>query len=285
MTSEQNVAAPLVIAFVGDLMFTTRIDAVVRHLGYRIEWVEKAGDIGEVDPDAPLESPGEMLHGREGLLFQKVAAWQPALLLFDLTNQAIPWQTWIPMLKASPATRRFPIICFGPHEDVAVMQRAKSLGADLVVGRSRFTADMATLFEKHARIPDEAALQQTCAEPLSDLAREGIELFNQGQFYPCHDSLEAAWMADQSPGRDLYRGILQVGIAYYQIERSNYRGAAKMLLRVRQWLEPLPSDCRGVDVASLRADAERVYATLVELGPDRIGEFDRNLFKPIRLVG
>lgn len=275
---------PLIMAFVGDLMFTTRIDAVVRHLGYAVEWVERAEDIGDVDASTPAEPPGESLHGREGTLFRRVTALQPALLLFDLTNEAIPWQTWIPMLKSSPATRRIPILCFGPHEDVDRMTRAKSLGADAVLARSRFTADMPALFEKYARIPDEATLRDTCAEPLSVLAREGITLFNQGAFYPCHDSLEAAWMADQSPGRDLYRGILQVGIAYYQIERGNYRGAAKMLMRVRQWLEPLPDVCRGVDVAGLRADAARVYDALVALGPERVTEFDRDLFGPIRLV-
>ena len=68
---------------------------------------------------------------------------------------------------------------------------------------------------------------------------EGITLFNQGKFYQCHDALEEAWKQDRSLGRDLYRAILQIGIAYYQIKRGNYRGGLKMLLRVRQWLDPL----------------------------------------------
>ena len=84
-------------------------------------------------------------------------------------------------------------------------------------------------------------------------------------------------MGDSGPGRDLYRGILQVGIAYYQIEQGNYRGAVKMLLRVRQWLDPLPSVCRGVDVAGLRADVDRVYQALTTLGPEGIASFDRAL--------
>ena len=175
-------------------------------------------------------------------------------------------------------------MCFGPHEDVATMTAARSAGADVVLARSRFTASMPALFQQYARIPNTAALLRACAEPLPELARSGIELFNQGAYYKCHDALEEAWMLDQGPGRDLYRGILQVGIAYYQIERGNFRGAVKMLLRVRQWLEPLPAICRGVDVAGLRADAERVYSALVADGADRLAEFDRSLFRPIRLV-
>jgi predicted metal-dependent hydrolase len=279
-----NNTQPLIVAFVSNLMFSTKIANVARHHGYRVQWVEGAWQIGGSDPDAPMETPGERLHGREGKLFEKITGWQPALLLFDLTNQEIPWRTWIPALKSSAATRRFPLMAFGPHEDVDTMQEAKRVGADVVLARSRFTADMPALFAKHACVYDQETLIETCREPLSDLAIEGIRRFNQGDYYRCHDYLEEAWMADQGPGRDLYRGILQAAIAYYQVERGNYRGAIKMLLRVRQWLEPLPAVCRGVNVARLREDAERVYAALVESGPEQIKDLDRTLFRPVEQV-
>lgn len=268
---------PLLIAFVADLMFTTRIALVAEHLGYRVEWIESADQIGALDPQAAPEPPGEAIHGRQGRLFAAVARRQPALLLFDLNNDAVPWREWIAALKSAAATRRIPILCFGSHEDVATMTAAKSVGADAVLARSRFTADMPALFQRYARIPDRPALDTACAEPLAELARTGIERFNRGEFYAAHDALEEAWMRDTGPGRDLYRGILQVGIAYYQIEQGNYRGAVKMLLRVRQWLDPLPAVCRGVDVAGLRADVERVYQALTALGPEGITTFDRSL--------
>lgn len=282
-TDEQH-PDPLLVAFVADLMFTTRIANVANHLGYRIQWLEKASDLGDVDPTAPPERPGELLHGREGELFRQLTDWQPALLLFDLTNQAIPWEPWITMLRASPATRRIPILCFGPHADVETMKRAKAVGATAVIARSQFTANMANLFQKYARIPDYDQLHTACQAPLPDLARSGITLFNQGQFYKCHDDLEEAWQAETGRIRDLYRGILQIGIAYYQIQRGNYRGALKMLLRVRQWLDPLPPICRGVNIGKLRQDAATVQAALTELGPERIDEFDLTLFQPIEFT-
>jgi predicted metal-dependent hydrolase len=275
-------APPLLVGFVADLMFTTRIESVAGRLGYAVRWVEQAADIGEVDPTAPPEKPGERLHGREGQLFEKITRWRPALLIFDLNNQAIPWRAWIPALKSSPATRRLPILCFGPHEDVEAMTRARAVGADVVVGRSRFTAALPELIQKHGRVPDYDALQDTCAEPLSELAIKGIELYNQGAYFDAHEELEHAWMADAGPGRDLYRGILQVAVAYLQIERGNYRGAVKMFLRVRQWLDPLPDVCRGVDVAGLRDNARAVHEALLALGPERLAELDRNLIQPVR---
>jgi hypothetical protein len=202
-------------------------------------------------------------------------------LLFDLNNAAIPWRAWIAALKSSAATRRIPILCFGPHEDVATMTAARDAGADAVLARSRFTADMPALFQRYARLPDTAALTTACAEPLPGPVHAAIALFNAGRYYECHDALEEAWRRDERPGRELYQGLLQVGIAYYQIERGNTRGALKMLLRARQWLEPLPDVCRGINVAALRADADRVYAALTEIGPDRAADFDRALFRPI----
>ncbi len=159
--------APLIVAFVSDLMFTTRIAQAAEYIGYRVEWIENARQIGEFDPDIEPEMPGELLRGREGRLFEQIAIWQPALLLFDLNNAAIPWREWIAALKSAAATRRIPVMCFGPHEDVEAMKAAQSVGADAVLARSRFSADMPALFQRYARIPDRGALQVACAEPLS----------------------------------------------------------------------------------------------------------------------
>lgn len=275
---------PIIVAFVSDLLFNVKIGQVARKLGYHTEWIEQPSDVAPSDPDAPPDRPGELLHGQGGALFSKLTTWQPVLLIFDLNNDEIPWRHWIASLKSSPATRRIPILAYGAHVQTEALQDARKAGADTVVARSRFSSALPDLLQENARASDEAALTETCEQPLADLAREGIVLFNEGHYYECHDSLEEAWVKDESAGRDLYRGILQVGIAYYQIERGNYRGALKMLLRVRQWLDPLPSVCRGVNVERLREDVNRVHDALQTLGPEAMDEIDRNLFRKIELV-
>jgi predicted metal-dependent hydrolase len=273
--------SPLIVGFVADLMFTPRIANVARHLGYGLIWIEKADDIAPAEPGTPPAAPGESLHGQDGVLFAKITAWQPALLLFDLNNEAIPWRRWIGMLKSSAATRRIPLLCFGSHKDVAAMTAAKKAGADAVLARSRFTADMPKLLQQYAKRPDQQAINTACQEPLSPLARQGIDKFNAGQYYECHHDLEEAWKLEQTSGRNLYQGILQIGVALYQIERGNYRGAVKMLLRARQWLTPLPDTCRGVNVAGLRQNAQTVYDELARLGEDRLGEFNWGLVESV----
>jgi predicted metal-dependent hydrolase len=253
-------------------------------VGFQVRLIEGTSEIAPFDLMDSDEELGEHLEGQTGMLIEKVTTWQPALMIFDLNNGDIPWETWIPVLKSSPATRRIPIMTFGSHMDVATMTRAKEIGADVVLARSAFVSDLPNLIRKYARVPDRDAIAQACEGELSELAVEGIRLFNEGDYFEAHEELEHAWNEDTSAAKELYRAILQVAVAYLQIERENYRGAVKMFLRVRQWLEPLSPVCREVDVGQLRVDARRVEEKLLELGEERLGEFDRGLFQPVKFA-
>lgn len=119
-----------------------------------------------------------------------------------------------------------------------------------------------------------------CNQPLNDEALAGIAKFNAGEYYAQHDIFEALWANTDAPIRILYKAILQIGVGYYQIEQGNYRGAMKMLKRGLRWLNELPDQCMGVDVAQLRADAMRVQTALSQHG---IAGFDKALLMPVRL--
>ena len=272
---------PVIVAFVGDLFFTVKIENVARNLGYRVELIETAETIAPPDENAPLNQAAEPVYGRLAALVDKLTQWQPALLIFDLANEAIPWEKWLAALKSSPATRRMPVLTFAPHVETERLKRARELGADGVVVRSRFMSALPDLIQQYAKAANTAVWQAACAEPLSELARKGIEHFNAGDYFEAHEELEDGWNEDKGDGRDLYRAILQVAVAYLQIERGNYAGAVKMFLRARQWLDPLPDQCRGVNIAQLRQDAEAVYQQILELGPENIGQFDRRSFPPV----
>jgi predicted metal-dependent hydrolase len=120
-----------------------------------------------------------------------------------------------------------------------------------------------------------------CLDPLHPQAIRGLELFNQGRYFEAHEALEAAWLAETGPVRDLYRGILQVGVVYLHITQYNYPGAIKVYQRCRKWLLPWPETCRGVEVGRLRQDLENAVAALQRLGPRHILEFDASLLKPV----
>lgn len=88
-------------------------------------------------------------------------------------------------------------------------------------------------------------------------------------------------MKTDPPERDLYQGILQIGLAYYQITRGNYRGALKMFQRGQANLTALGESLLGVDIAQFRADALVVEEELRRLGPNDIHQLDYSRFKPV----
>src|SRR5512140_3490985 len=116
--------------------------------------------------------------------------------------------------------------------------------------------------------PEEIAC--ACAGELPPLVLRGLELFNHGEYFEAHELLEEAWRAEPGPVRELYRGILQISVAYYHLLRGNYTGAVKMFNRSRTWLSPFPNRCRGIDLARFRQDYDQVEGQLHRLGPDQI---------------
>ncbi len=133
-------------------------------------------------------------------------------------------------------------------------------------------------------VRDKDSVPCGCEGPPDEALLRGAALFNHRAFYAQHEVLEDAWRAETGPVRDLYRGILQVGVGCYHLSRGNHRGACNLLRYGLARLEPFEPVCLGVDVTALRVVAARVLAALEELGPERVGEFDEQLLPRVAFV-
>ena len=249
---------PIVVALVDDLFFQQPIEAAAASLGYDVEFAAPADDI-----------------------VAYLVARQPKLVVVDLNATSVDWERWVLATKINPATRRIPILAFGSHTDSARLDRARKAGCDAVLSNGAFISGVVGHIRRNARADDMQELLHQAAQPLPELARKGIEQFNAREFYEQHETLETAWLEEPGPVRQLYQGILQVGVAFYQIERRNYAGARKMFQRARQYLSALPDVCQGVDVARLRRDALAAQVELERLGPERVASFDPALIPRI----
>lgn len=192
-------------------------------------------------------------------------------------------RAWVARSKTEQATRRIPVLAVAG--DAHQGDEALRAGADEVLPLAALEAHLLARVRDLVRPIDPALREQLdcqCREPLPPRGREGIERFNAGEYYAQHDLFEALWVAEPGPVRDLYRAILQVGVAYYHVTRGNDRGALKMLRRSVQWFAALPDVCQGVDVRQLREDAARVRATLESGDPAAL---DRARLPLVRLVG
>lgn len=247
-----------IVCLAPDLLVATRLETTIRACG------------GEpVLVDTPEE------------LVAAVDRSFPVLALVDLSAPG-DWANAIAVVKLRPQTAHTPIYAFGAHVDAATLQRARRAGADHAWARSRLLEELAAVVEQHLHPP--VRYPAGWDAPLPDLARQGIEEFNRGDYFAQHEHLEAAWMAEPRPVREMYQGILQIGVALLQIERDNWPGAVKMFRRGLPRLRGLPPVCQGVDIAGLRSAAEAIHAAVTALGPDRLAEFDRRQFPQIRLA-
>ncbi|MEZ4641066.1 MAG: DUF309 domain-containing protein [Caldilineaceae bacterium] len=187
----------------------------------------------------------------------------PVLALVDLKTPG-DWATAIQRCKMRPHTQAVPIYAFGSHVEVDVLKRARQAGADHAWARSRMMEELVDLVARHLDPPRRQLAG--CDDPLSRYAVAGLLEFNQGEFFEQHEYLELAWMEESRPIRDLYQGILQVGVAFLQIQRKNWRGAIKMFRRGLPRLRDLPTTCQGVDVAAFYRQAAAIHLQISQVG-------------------
>lgn len=106
--------------------------------------------------------------------------------------------------------------------------------------------------------------------PPEDRFQVGIDQFNQGDYYACHDTLEAIWMEATIPEKPFFQGILQLAVALYHLSNHNAKGAAILLGEGIKRLEPFEPDYRGVNVTALLDCADAWLASVQQLDPTRV---------------
>jgi uncharacterized protein len=99
---------------------------------------------------------------------------------------------------------------------------------------------------------------------------EGVEQFNTGQFYACHDTLEALWIEAAEPEKTFYQGILQIAVALYHLGNANGRGAMILLGEGSNRLRRYPSIFSGIDVDELLDVSTVLLKALQQTAPEDI---------------
>ncbi|GAB4349717.1 MAG: DUF309 domain-containing protein [Cyanophyceae cyanobacterium] len=101
-----------------------------------------------------------------------------------------------------------------------------------------------------------------------------VEQFNGGDFYQCHDTLEALWIEAVNPEKTFYQGILQIAVGIYHLSNLNWRGAAILLGEGMGRLAKTPWDDRGcyggIQVQTLLSEAQALLMALQTQGEDQV---------------
>ncbi len=96
-----------------------------------------------------------------------------------------------------------------------------------------------------------------------ELYLEGLRLFNEEEFFECHDVLEELWAETQGSEKKFYQGLIQLSISLFHFGNENYGGARKLYDSSRKYLEAYRPSCMGINLDQLLADHERCFAELL----------------------
>lgn len=110
---------------------------------------------------------------------------------------------------------------------------------------------------------------------LPPIARRGVDSFNNGRYFKCHDELEGVWRAlPKGPERDYYHGLIQIAVALYKIkDRPRWQGAVLLLNTGTGYLSHVDPAKVEIDLERLIADSRELMERLEKAGPERLGEF------------
>jgi len=81
-----------------------------------------------------------------------------------------------------------------------------------------------------------------------------LDLFNRGEFFECHEALEALWIPETGPRRLFLQALIHFAVAFYHDGRGNSVGASRQLRKALRKLAPHLPSCYGIDTARLYRD-------------------------------
>ncbi len=89
------------------------------------------------------------------------------------------------------------------------------------------------------------------------LIRHGVELFNRGDFFECHEVLEEIWVAERGPRRLFLQALIHLAVGLYHHHRGNPAGAERQLRKGLRKLAGYLPEYEGLDTARLHREAEQ----------------------------
>ncbi|MCA9263978.1 MAG: DUF309 domain-containing protein [Planctomycetales bacterium] len=82
----------------------------------------------------------------------------------------------------------------------------------------------------------------------AELYLQGIQLFNECEFFEAHDIWEELWSDYQGPSRRYFQGLIQSAVCLHHFGNGNTRGAKKLYFGCRSYLDDFRPFHLGLDL-------------------------------------
>jgi predicted metal-dependent hydrolase len=87
---------------------------------------------------------------------------------------------------------------------------------------------------------------------IDDTFQRGVELFNRGDYFACHEVWEELWLRSTGDDKLFYQGLIQAAVAVLHAERGNLRGAVSTWRKARAKLDAMPTNHMGIALEDFR---------------------------------
>lgn len=115
---------------------------------------------------------------------------------------------------------------------------------------------------------------------------EAVALFNQQQFFECHEVLEDLWRPlPIGPEKQFLQGLLQIGVGFHHLSNHNFTGARNKLQEGIAKLESaVANPCvyqPPIALEKFLITSQQALQSIVELGPSGLQDFPKALIPTV----
>ncbi|MGH2574117.1 MAG: DUF309 domain-containing protein [Ignavibacteria bacterium] len=108
-----------------------------------------------------------------------------------------------------------------------------------------------------------------------DRFQNGIDKFNEGLYYECHDILEDVWFDIRGSSRRFYQGLIHLAVGFHHIlKRNNLKGALSQLNKGKEKLSDYKPEFQGVELQNLLKKIQKCIDNIKMIQDGKVEDFD-----------
>ena len=96
---------------------------------------------------------------------------------------------------------------------------------------------------------------------------EGIQLFNEHEYFDAHEAWEDVWHMAYGLKHDFYQGLIQCAVALEHYRRSNPRGVVSLYKSYQPKFKDVPPVFMGLEVGKFLDAMREVLRPVIEADP------------------
>ncbi len=99
------------------------------------------------------------------------------------------------------------------------------------------------------------------------LFHEGMQLFNEGEWFEAHEVWEDIWHMASGDRKRFYQGLIQCAVTLEHVRRGNPRGVRTVWISAQSKFVGLPQVYRGVNIHALLSGIGAAIEPILKLPP------------------